>query len=160
MEKYAYYLIFKESSRGGELYFNIGGTSKDSTIVKLRGRRVKEIFGDTVKLLSRYGGIIPQEITDAEKTYGIKEDLGPIIGAYILLLRRARNYKKWHSFLKRLLNEEFPGIAIILSNFLNMALELSKTWTTTNSNGKVKSKKALDIISSTLKHFADRVERM
>jgi len=160
MEKHTYYIIYKEYSKTFEIGFNIGGKAEDSTIIRLKGKNIKKVFHDTVNLLSRYGAVIPVEMTDSKKIYAIREDLGPLVGAYILMLRRARNYSRWHKFLERLLNEEFPGAAIVLSNFLEMALELSKVWVAVNSKNKIQTQKAFDITSSTLKHFVDKLEKI
>jgi hypothetical protein len=160
MEKYTYYIIYKEFSKVAEMDFNIGGEAKDSTIIRLKGRSIKKVFHDTIILLSRYGGIIPVEVADARKVYAVREDLGSLVGAYLLMLRRARNYSKWHRFLERLLNEEFPGVAIVLSNFLEIALELSKMWTIVSDKKRIQSQKAFDIVSSTLKHFVNKLEKM
>lgn len=157
MEKHAYYIIYKEFPKVAEIRFNIGGEAKDSTVIRLKGRSIKKVFHDTITLLSRYGGIIPVEVTDARKVYAVREDLGPVLGAYFLMLRRARNYRKWHRFLERLLNEEFPGVAMALSSFLEMALGLSKTWTVASDRKRTRSQKALDIVSSTLKHFVNKL---
>ncbi len=156
MEKHAYYIIYKEYSKIAEMSFNIGGETKDSMIIRLKGKSIKKVFYNTTNLLSRYGGIIPVEITDSKKIYAVREDLGPLVGAYLLMLRRARNYNRWHKFLERLLSEEFPGVVTVLSSFLEMALELSKIWSVAGT----RSQKAFDIVSSTLKHFANRLEKM
>ncbi len=160
MEKHTYYIIYKEYSKTSEISFNIGGKARDSMIIRLKGKNIKKVFHDTVNLLSRYGGIIPVEITDSKKIYAVREDLGPLVGAYILMLRRARNYSKWHKFLERLLNDDLPGAAIVLSSFLEIALELSKVWVAVNSKNRIRTQKAFDIISSTLKHFADKLEKI
>ena len=160
MEKFTYYIIYKEYSKIAEMSFNIGGKTKDSMIIKLKGKSIKKVFRNTINLLSCYGGIIPMEISDSKRIFAIREDLGPLVGAYILMLRRARNYNKWHRFLERLLNEEYPGVVTVLSNFLEMALKLSKTWTVADSKNRIQSQKAFDILSSTLKHFVDRLEKI
>lgn len=152
---HAYYIIYKERSKGGELGFYIGGRGRDSLVIKLQGKSIKRVFHDTLSVLSQYGGIIPVEVTDSLKTYAVREDLGPVIGAYLLTLRRARNYNKWHRFLKKLMNDEYPGVAIVLSNFLQIALELSKAWR--NFDEKGDSRKAYDIVSSVLKHFINKL---
>jgi len=151
MNKHSYYLIYWESPKAHKVSFNIGGDSKESALITLQGKNIKRVFINTVRLLSRYGGIIPVETSDHKKIYTIREDLGPLIGTYILLLRRARNYDKWHRFLERILNEEFPGVATVLTSFLETAIELSKTWAETG--------KAFDIVSSTLKHFVNSLEK-
>lgn len=160
MEKHAYYIVYREHSKTAEMSFNIGGKTKDSMVIRLKGKSIKKVFHDTVNLLSRYGGIIPVEIADSRKIYAVREDLGPLVGAYILMIRRARNYGKWHKFLERLLNEEHPGVAIILSGFLEMALELSKTWTVSGGKNRIQPQKAFDIVSSTLKHFVNKLEKI
>jgi len=161
VEGRAYYILLRIKNRGiGEILFNIGGEIDTTTIIRLNGKHAIDIFKNIISLLSKQGAAVPVRITDREKVYSIREDLGPIIGAYMLLLRRARNYAKWHSFLEELLDEKYPGVASVLTGFLEMAIEFSKT---RNISMKMKryettlSPIALDIFSTSLKHFVNRL---
>ena len=159
MENYAFHLIYRKHSKKPELSFSIGGTTKESTIIKLKGKYVGNIFSKLLTTLSRYGAVIPVEVTENERTYTIREDLGPLVGAYLLLLRRARNYDRWHKFLEQLLEEEYPGVASALASMLDITLELSKSLATSTKKNTSIAPSVLDVMSSTLKQFVKSIEK-
>ncbi len=159
MEGYAFYLTYRKYSKKPELSFSIGGTTKESTIIRLKGKYVDKIFSKLITTLSKYGAVIPVEVTENRRTYTIREDLGPLVGAYLILLRRARNYNRWHRFLERLLEEEYPGIASALASMLDITLELSKSLTTSTKRNTTIAPSVLDIMSSTLKQFVKSIEK-
>jgi hypothetical protein len=102
---------------------------------------------------------VPLRVTESEEVYSVREDLGPIVGAYFLMLWRARNYRKWESFLAQLLDEKLPGVANSMTLFLEAAIDYSKA--TREKKGRRRgsslSRKALDIFSSVLRQFAEKV---
>ncbi len=159
MEGYAFYLTYKKYSKKPELSFSIGGTTKESTIIRLKGKYVDEIFSKLLTTLSKYGAVIPVEVAENRRIYTIREDLGPLVGAYLILLRRARNYNRWHKFLERLLEEEYPGIASALAGMLDITLELSKALITPTKRNTTIAPPVLDIMSSTLKQFVKSIEK-
>ena len=159
MEAYAFYLTYRKYSKKPELSFSIGGTTKESTTIRLKGKHVDEIFSKLLRTLSKYGAAMPVEVTENRRTYTIREDLGPLVGAYLILLRRARNYNRWHKFLERLLEEEYPGIASALAGMLDITLELSKSLSIPTKRNATIAPLVLDIISSTLKQFVKSMEK-
>jgi hypothetical protein len=159
MESHAFYLTYRKHSKKPELSFGIGGTTRESTIIKLKGKYVDEIFNELLSTLSRYGAVIPVEVAEHERTYTIREDLGPLVGAYLILLRRARNYEKWHKFLEQLLEEEYPGVASALAGMLDITLELLKSLAAISKKNTSIAPPILDAMSSTLKQFVKSIEK-
>jgi len=159
MDEYAFYLSYRKYSKKPELSFSIGGTTKELTIIRLKGKYVDEIFSKLLTTLSKYGAIIPVEVTENRRTYTIREDLGPLAGAYLILLRRAKNYNRWHKFLEHLLEEEYSGIASALAGMLDITLELSKSLIASTKKDATIPYSVLDIMSSTLKQFVKSVEK-
>ncbi len=161
MERRAYYIVLRVRNKGvGEILFNIGGEGESTTFIRVNGVNAVSVFKKLIGLLSKQGAVVPVRITDRERVYSIREDLGPVIGAYMLLLRRARNYEKWFVFLEELLDEKYPGVASVLTVFLEMAIEFSKTrWASVKKGGyrATLSPVVLDVFSSSLKHFVDRI---
>jgi len=155
----AYYIIFRRRSGGATISFSIGSLGDAATLVKLKGKHMPEVFSGLVGHLSRRGSAVPLRVTESEEVYSVREDLGPIVGAYFIMLWRARNYRKWESFLAQLLDEELPGVANSMTLFLEAAIDYSKA--TREKEGRRRgsslSRKALDIFSSVLRQFAEKV---
>ncbi|MCC6064724.1 MAG: hypothetical protein LM576_01945 [Thermofilum sp.] len=159
MEERAYYIVLKRRAGWGSLSFNVGSPKDTAALVKLKGKRMPEVFAGLVNLLSRRGLVIPIKVTEAEEAYSVREDLGPVVGAYVLMLWRARNYGKWERFLGQLLDEKLPGVANAMALFLEAAIDYSKA---TRDRGRRKrgallSRRTLDVFSSVLRQFAEKV---
>ena len=88
--------------------------------------------------------------------YTIREDLGPIIGAHLILVRRARNVDKWNSFLQELLEGLYVGVAKAFSSFLEIALELSRSMHDKRKSYSLPPLVA-DALSSALKRFVNKI---
>lgn len=158
VEERAYYVILKRGAGRASLSFNVGSPKDAAALVKLKGKHMPEVFAGLVNILSRRGSIVPLKVTEAEEVYSVREDLGPVVGAYLLMLWRARNYGKWERFLSQLLDEKLPGAANAMALFLEAAVDYSKA---TRGQGRgrrgvVLTRQALEVFSSTLRQFADK----
>lgn len=157
-EKPAYYIILKKRSKGYEILYNIGSESSVATVLRLNGRNADRIFKDIVSNLAKQGAVVPVRISDYEQTYSIREDLGPVVGAYLILIRRARNIDKWSGFFRALLNEHYPGVARAFSSFLELAIELSRSIPEKPSGkGYTLSPIVVNALSAALKKFVDKI---
>jgi len=157
-EKRTYYMSLRKRGGNWEILYNIGSEGKLTTILRLNGRKADEIFRGLVKALAKQGAVVPLRISNHEEVYAIREDLGPVVGAYFILVRRARNIEKWNNFLNSLLNEQYVGMAKALSVFLELAIELSKSMPKKDhGRGYVLSPVIVDALSTSLKHFVDKI---
>jgi hypothetical protein len=137
--EYSYYLVFK-ARRKGELSFNVGTKEKTTTLLRLGGRNTEKIFRKILETLSRAGCITPIQ-TGNTSIYSIRDDVGPVLGAYLILIRRAQRIEYWLSFLDELLTGRYAKLGETFSTFLQLAIDLSKGET-------VKSRKSEYTLSS------------
>jgi len=154
--EYTYYLILRKGSRGYEVQYNIGAGSDAARVLRLGGKSAERVFRGVVEALARHGATAPSRISGNEQVYTIREDLGPIVGAYLVLVRRARNVDKWNSFLQELLDGRYVGVAKAFSSFLEIALELSRSMHDKRKSYSL-SPIVADALSSALKQFVDKI---
>ncbi len=158
--EHTYYIILKRRSRGYEILCNIGSESSVTTVLRLNGKNTDRIFKGIISALAKQGAAIPSRVSDYEQVYSIREDLGPVVGAYLILVRRARNIEKWSRFFRALLDGHYIGVAKAFSAFLELAIELSRSMPMKGS-GKAYtlSPIVVDALSTALKHFVDKITR-
>jgi len=123
--EHSYYLTLRTKKKGSELSFNVGTKEKTTMLLRLRGRNIEEIFNKILKTLSRTGCLTPIQ-TGNPSIYSIRDDVGPVLGAYFILIRRAQKVDYWISFLEELLTGKYARLGETFSAFLESALDLSK----------------------------------
>ncbi|MCD6241375.1 hypothetical protein J7K27_07665 [Candidatus Bathyarchaeota archaeon] len=126
--EHSYYLIYKTKKGGGELLFNVGTEDKTSTLLRLRGRKIQEIFNGILPILSKNGCVTPIQ-TGNPRIYSIRDDVGPVLGAYLIPVRRAQKTDYWITFLNELLTGEYSRLGEVFSTFLETTIDLSKSMT-------------------------------
>lgn len=154
-----YYIILRRRPRNWEILYNIGSENSITTVLRLNGKNADRVFKCIVDNLARQGAIIPLKVSDNEQVYSIREDLGPVVGAYLILIRRARNIEKWGEFFRKLLDGHFVGVAKVFSTFLELAIELSRSMPTKSGKGYTLSPVVVDALSTALKRFVDKVAK-
>jgi len=158
--EYTYYITLRRKSRGSEVLYNIGSESSITTVLRLSGKNTDKVFRSVIEALARQGAAIPLRVSNSEQVYSIREDLGPIVGAYLILARRARNIEKWSKFFSELLDGHYAGVAKAFSAFLEIAIELSKTTSSRKrSRDYTISSVVADALSSALKQFVDKIAK-
>ena len=162
MYQYTYYIIM-EKRRGNiaEISYNVVNESHNTTLLKLGGKSASTIFEDIVNTLAKYGACTPIKVSSAEAVYGIREDLGPIVGAYLILIRRARNIEKWNNFFYELIEGKYIGVAKAFASFLEVAIEMSRSINAKEARKKkrqyVLNPHILNALSSALKQFINKI---
>ena len=124
--EHTYYLIYREVGKNeGELLFNVGGTDRRLALIKLRGRIVRDIFDGIIQTLGVVGGAIPIQ-TGEPKIYAIRDDIGPVIGTYLVLIMRARKIDYWMKFLDELLIGKYSRLGGAFALLLQIMTDLSR----------------------------------
>ena len=123
--EHSYYIIYRERKKGGEVLFNIGTKEKTSTLIRLRGRKMRETFNRILQTLGRTGCVTPIQ-TGNPRIYTLRDDVGPVIGTYLILIRRARKMDYWIGFLDELLMGEHSRLGETFAMFLETMIDLSK----------------------------------
>ena len=157
--EYTYYLVFKSKRERGELLFNIGSEEETSTLLRLSGRNTQKIFNKIVSILGGAGCIIPIQ-TGNPKIYSIRDDVGPVIGAYLILIRKARKIDYWIAFLDELLTGRYSRLGETFSFFLESTISLSKSSPMKKKEKKnVLSPTVVSSFSSALKVFVKTLKK-
>jgi len=157
--EHSYYLTFKTKKKGSELSFNVGTKEKTTTLLKLRGRHTEDIFNKILKTLSKAGCITPLQ-TGNPSIYCIRDDVGPVLGAYLILIRRAQKVDYWISFLDELLTGKYARLGETFSAFLQSTIDLSKGAVTVSKlKGYTLSPAVVSSFSSALKVLVKKLKK-
>jgi len=158
--EYTYFIILKIKASSYEILYNIGNENNMTTILRLNGKNSYKIFKNIIQSLAKQGAAIPSKISDYEEVYSIREDLGPIVGTYLILVRRAKNVEKWNKFFVALLDEQYLGLAKAFSSFLELAMDLSRSLQKSSNDKRYSlSPVVIDALSIALKRFVDKIIR-
>jgi len=71
------------------------------------------------------GCITPLQ-TGNPSIYSIRDDVGPVLGTYLILIRRAQKIDYWSSFFDELLTGKYARLGETFSTFLQSTIDLSK----------------------------------
>jgi len=157
-EKLTYYIILKRRSRSYEILYNIGSESSITTVLRLNGKNADKVFKNIIEDLAEQGAAIPLRVSEYEQVYSVRDDLGPVVGAYLILVRRARNIEKWSKFFRALLDGHYIGAAKAFSSFLELAIELSRILQKPSTSKHYSlSPIVVDALSTALKRFVDKI---
>jgi len=156
--EYNYYLTYKRRPKQSELYFNIGGQDKTTTLLRLKGRNTSKIFERVLSILGRAGCITPIE-TGNPSTYWIRDDVGPVLGTYLILIRRCKNTEYWLNFLEELLTGKYSRLGSMFTDLLESAIELSKGKVKGEKQAYALSENIISPLSSALKTFIRSLQK-
>jgi len=154
----AYYIALRRKGRGWEVSYHVGSEERLTVLLRLNGKSAERIFRGIVQALAKQGAVIPSRVSGEEEVYAVREDLGPVVGAYLILVRRARDLDKWESFLNNLLGGQYAGVAKALSTFLEMAIDLSRSLPSRGRRYSL-SPIVVEALSTSMRHFVDRITR-
>jgi len=161
MYQFTYYISLKKRGNHVEITYNIISDKSDAAFIKIGGKSASSVFNNIISVLARYGGCTPVKISGDETIYSIREDLGPIVGTYLILVRKARNVEKWNKFFYELIEEKYVGIIKAFTSFLEIAIEMSR-YMNSRETGKRKKQyilnpRILNALSSALKQFTNKI---
>ncbi len=148
--EYSYYLTFKNQKRISELLFNVGTRDKTSTLLHLKGRNTKDTFNKILTILSKTGSITPLQ-TGNPRVYSVRDDVGPVLGTYLVLIKRAQRMDYWIDFLDELLTGKYSSLGETFSIFLQTMIDLSKRNRKATKQDYILSQIVISSFSSALK---------
>jgi hypothetical protein len=150
--KPAYYISLKKKSKRYEIVYNIGSESDITVVYRVGGKNSQQLFENITDILARLGGLIPIRITDREVVYGVREDLGPILGGLILASMRVRNAANWSKVIEEILIGSGKHLQVIIPLFLEMSLELNRAYMDSKEKAKIQK-----VLSTTLRQFLKKL---
>ncbi len=127
VEARQYRLVLRSTSRGPSLQLRVATPeAREVILVKMGGKGVKELFDSMVEVLKKYGYIEAETTTPVMRAYRVKQEIGPVIGGYIVLVRRARDPSVWKPLFEDFIAEKYVGAKVVLSYVLKLSEDLSK----------------------------------
>jgi len=157
--EHSYYLTFKSKKGKGELLFNVGTKDKTATLLRLRGRNTQDIFNKVLSILGKAGCITPIQ-TGNPRIYSVRDDVGPVLGAYLILIRRAQKTDYWIAFLDELLTGRYSRLGETFSTFLESTIDLSRGLPLKNQKREyILSPAVVSSFSSALKVFVKALKK-
>lgn len=156
-ENFSYFISLRKKKKP-EIIFNIGRENENIVLLRVRGKYSPLIFQNIILTLSKYGATVAIKLSNTEEKYAIREDLGPIVGSYLILIKRARKIATWNTFFNKMISGEYPGIAKAFTSFLELAVDLSKSFKPTNKKCRsTLSPKVVTALSISLKRFVKKM---
>jgi hypothetical protein len=122
-----YRLVLRATARGPLLQLRVQPPeAREVILVKIGGRGVEELFNHMVEVLRKHGYIESENVTASMKAYRVKQEIGPVLGGYIVLVRRTRDPSAWKPLFEDFLLEKHVGARTVLSHVLSLSEALSK----------------------------------
>jgi len=121
-----YKLVLRRTARGPVVQLKSSTPhSRESTLVRLGGRGAEEVFRVIVEALDRHGFIEESGGSNSYRYYKIKREAGPVVGGFLVLMRRSRDPMAWLSHFEGLLTGKYRGAQAVLRHALSLGIELS-----------------------------------
>jgi len=131
LEGRTYKLVLKKTARGPVIQFRSATPeTREATLIRMGGKKAEEIFKHMVEVLKKYD-YVTEEGGDEQryKYYRLKPEIGPVVGGYLVLIRRSRNPEKWLPFFEGFIKEDpYKGAHALLTYALATGIELSKNY--------------------------------
>jgi len=121
LEERNYKLVLKKTARGPVIQFRSSAPqTRESTLIRMGGRKAEEIFNTIVSVLKKYDYILEEGGSDkGYKYYKLKKEIGPVVGGYLVLIRRSRNPEQWLPYFEGFIKQDpYKGAHALLSHAL------------------------------------------
>lgn len=157
-----YILKYRNSKRGELVLYSVrkaGGTRR--VLVRVFGEPAKKGYEEIVKIAG--GGIMLLKSEAEEQEYSVRPDLAPVIGSFILLLRRSRNPSRWCKSFTEIMRGRMMALGEVFAMFFDMAMLASAGLK--KASGRRAEREAIlpeiaDAISSSLKNLISSIEKI
>ncbi|MCE4619518.1 MAG: hypothetical protein F7C33_00675 [Desulfurococcales archaeon] len=124
-------LVLRKTARGPVIQFRSSTPeTRESTMIRMGGKMAEEIFKKMVEVLKKYD-YVAEEGGDEKryKYYKLKPEIGPVVGGYIVLIRRSRKPQDWIPYFEGFIKEDpYKGAHKVLTHALATAFDLSQVY--------------------------------
>lgn len=156
-----YILKFKGSGRGELALYSVRKSSRvRRMLVKVVGEPARIGHEELMKLSG--GGIMLLKSENEYQEYAVRPDLAPIIGSFILLLRRSRNPFRWCKIFSEVVRGRLTVLGEVFTMFFDIAMLTSAGLKKTSgriAGGAAVPPKVADAVSASLKSFILSIEK-
>ncbi|MCE4613827.1 MAG: hypothetical protein F7C07_08395 [Desulfurococcales archaeon] len=161
LEDRQYRIVLRKTVRGYVIQFRSSKPeTRESTLVRIGGTKAREVFNTIVESLRKHGFITEEIGNENYKAYRIKQEIGPVVGGFLVLIRRSRDAKSWIPYFEDFLLEKFKGSKALLSHVLSLGIELSKAHPPPERVRMQLNPKILDSIGSGFKVIVKKLWRL
>lgn len=129
LEGRSYRLVLRKTARGPVIQFRSSAPEmRESTLIRMGGKKAEEIFEKMVEVLKKHGMTLDESSTENYRASRLKPEIGPVVGGYLVLIRRSRDPSAWIPYFEDMIieKEPFKGAHALLTHALTLSMELSK----------------------------------
>lgn len=124
-------LVLRRTARGPVIQFRSSTPqTRESTMIRMGGKMAEELFKTMVDVLRKYDYITAEGGTEERyKWYRLKNEIGPVVGGFIVLIRRSRRPQDWIPYFEGFIKQDpYKGAHNLLGSALSTAFALSKDY--------------------------------
>ncbi len=153
LENRTYKLVLRNTARGKVIQFRSATPEKrESTLIRMGGSKAEKVFETMIDVLKKYDYILEEGGTPNYRAFKLKPEIGPVVGGYLVLIRRSRDPEKWLPFFEGFIKEDpYKGAHTLLTHALSLALSLSAAYPPPERVRMQLSPKVVDSISAGFK---------
>ncbi len=127
LEGRQYKLVLRRTARGPVIQFRSSSPeARESTLIRMGGKKAEEIFEKMIDVLKKNDYILEAGGTENYRAFRLKPEIGPVVGGYLVLVRRSRDPSAWIPYFEDFITEKYKGSHALLTHALSLSLELSK----------------------------------
>ena len=159
LENRTYKLVLRKTARGDVIQFRSATPEKrESTLIRMGGSKAKEVFEHMVEILKKYDYILEEGGTPNYRAYKLKPEIGPVVGGYLVLIRRSRNPEKWLPYFEGFIKQDpYKGAHDLLTHALTLAMALSSAYPPPERVRMQLSPKVVDSVSAGFKNIVKKL---
>ncbi|MCE4622950.1 MAG: hypothetical protein F7B19_06535 [Desulfurococcales archaeon] len=124
-------LVLRRTARGPVIQFRSSTPqTRESTMIRMGGQLAEDVFKTMVEVLKKYDYIIAEGGDESRyKWYRLKPEIGPVVGGFIVLIRRSRQPQDWIPYFEGLIKQDpYKGAHKLLREALATAFALSRDY--------------------------------
>ncbi|MEB3860528.1 MAG: hypothetical protein LRS43_04890, partial [Desulfurococcales archaeon] len=158
LEERQYRIILRKTVRGFVIQFRSSRPeTRETTLVRVGGTKAREIFNVMADALKKHGYVTEELGNENYRALRLKNEVGPIVGGFLVLIRRSREAKTWMPYFEDFLVDKYKGAKALLSHALSLGIELSKAQPPPERVRMQLNPKILDSIGSGFKVIARKL---
>ena len=153
LENRTYKLVLRNTARGKVIQFRSATPERrESTLIRMGGSKAEKVFQTMIEVLKKYDYILEESGHENYRAFKLKPEIGPVVGGYLVLIRRSRDPEKWLPYFEGFITENpYKGAKSLLTHALSLALELSVAYPPPERVRMQLSPKVVDSVSAGVK---------
>ncbi len=127
LEKSNYKLIYKKSNKGDFILLkgNIQ-QEREKVLIRIGGKNIDKIFNEMEKVLKERKLIEEENSSVNSVRLKLNQDIGPIVGGFLILIRRSREPLEWIPYFDSLIQgNKYLGSKEVLNHIWFSSIDIS-----------------------------------